>query len=93
MSMSVNSALTCLVGVVLSVVSVGIVSPYVLLALLPLGLLYYRVRADVCVCVGGGCLSHMGVCGQRGQSCSRRPCSRQPCFITAHPHPSPTLII
>lgn len=45
MSQSVNSALVCLAGVLLSIVAVAIVSPYILLFLLPLGVLYYRVSA------------------------------------------------
>jgi hypothetical protein len=41
---AVNSALGCLVGVALSVVSVAVVSPYILIIMLPLSLLYYRVQ-------------------------------------------------
>lgn len=44
MSQAVNSALACLVGVVMSVIAVAVVTPYVLIAMLPLGLLYYRVQ-------------------------------------------------
>jgi ABC-type multidrug transport system fused ATPase/permease subunit len=42
MAAAVNSALTCLVGALLSIVVVVVVSPYTVLALIPLGLLYYR---------------------------------------------------
>ena len=42
--MSVASALTCLASCLLSVVAVAAVSPWVLLFLLPLGVLYYRVQ-------------------------------------------------
>jgi ABC-type multidrug transport system fused ATPase/permease subunit len=42
MAAAVNSALTCLVGALLSIVVVVVVSPYTILALIPLGLLYYR---------------------------------------------------
>ncbi|WIA42403.1 hypothetical protein OEZ86_008404 [Tetradesmus obliquus] len=44
MAAAVNSALTCLVGALLSIVVVVVVSPYTVLALIPLGLLYYRVQ-------------------------------------------------
>lgn len=44
MSAAVNSALTCLVGVAASVAAVAAVSPYVLVALVPLAALYYRVQ-------------------------------------------------
>lgn len=42
MAAAVNSALTCLVGALLSIVVVVAVSPYTVLALIPLALLYYR---------------------------------------------------
>ncbi|GBF89551.1 canalicular multispecific organic anion transporter [Raphidocelis subcapitata] len=44
MSAAVNSALACLVGVAGSVAAVAAVSPYVLVALVPLAVLYYRVQ-------------------------------------------------
>jgi hypothetical protein len=49
MAAAVNSALTCLVGALLSIVVVVVVSPYTVLALIPLGLLYYRWPLSVCV--------------------------------------------
>jgi hypothetical protein len=42
--MSVNGALACLVGVVLSIVAVVVVSPYTLIVLAPLSVLYWRVQ-------------------------------------------------
>ncbi len=44
MAYAVNSALACLVGVVLSIVAVAAVSPWVLVFLVPLSVLYYRVQ-------------------------------------------------
>jgi len=44
MAYAVNSALACLVGVVLSIAAVAAVSPWILLFLLPLSALYYRVQ-------------------------------------------------
>ncbi len=43
-SSSVNQALNCVVNAVLSVVVVSVVTPVALVALLPLGLLYYRIQ-------------------------------------------------
>lgn len=48
MAAAVNSALTCLVGALLSIVVVVVVSPYTVLALIPLGLLYYRCGCCCC---------------------------------------------
>eukprot|EP00775_Hariotina_reticulata_P001784 gene1784-2118_t len=45
MAASVNSALTCLASAFLSIVVVVVVSPYTVLALVPLSLVYYRVQA------------------------------------------------
>lgn len=42
MAASVNSALTCLASALLSILVVVVVSPYTVLALVPLALLYYR---------------------------------------------------
>lgn len=44
MSMAVSTAMSCLMGALLSVVVVAAVSPYTIIVLVPLSLLYYRVQ-------------------------------------------------
>ena len=85
MGQAVNSALACLVGVVLSVIAVAVVSPYVIIAMVPLSYLYYRVHVRALDRGGAG---GEGRCLPTG-SCSASLYLRKPCKAQTPNHPAP----